>query len=120
MLYEVKNVRQHNKDGFRRWFTDKDFDLIVWYDDDRKNINGFQLCYNKSEYERALTWTNVDNTFFHNKIDDGEIPGSFKKSPILVADGLFDKVKIADEFKKSSDKIDCDISKFVYKKILEY
>lgn len=118
MLYEVKNVRQHKNEGFRRWFTDKDFDLIIWYDNNI--INGFQLCYNKNEYERALTWTNADNTFFHNKIDNGEIPGGFKESPILVADGLFDKVKIANKFKESSKQIDQEISKFVYNKILEY
>ena len=119
MLYEVKNVRQYKKDGFRRWFTDKDFDLIVWYDNN-KNISGFQLCYNKSEYERALTWTSSDNNFLHNKIDDGEIPGEFKRSPILIADGLFDKQKVANDFKESSNQIDQEISRFVYNKILEF
>jgi hypothetical protein len=119
MLYEVKNVRQHKNEGFRRWFTDKDFDLIIWYDNNKK-INGFQLCYNKSKYERALTWTNSDNKFYHNKIDDGEVPGAVKESPILVADGLFDKINVANDFKESSIQIDPQVSNFVYKKILEY
>lgn len=120
MLYEVKNVRQHKNEGLRRWFTDKDFDLIIWYDYNNKNIDGFQLCYDKNNYERALTWIRADNIFFHNKIDDGEIPGTVKQTPILVADGLFDKNKIAEEFKVKSNEIDKKIAKFVYKKILEY
>ncbi len=94
MLYEIKNVKQYKNEGLRRWFTDKDFDLIVWYDFDNKNIDGFQLCYDKSNFERALTWTRADNIFFHNKIDDGEIPGAIKQTPILVVDGLFEVVKV--------------------------
>lgn len=49
MLVELKDVRQIPNDGFRRWFTDEDFDLIVWYEDDK--ITGFQLCYDKKEME---------------------------------------------------------------------
>ncbi len=119
MLYEVKRVKQYHNEGFRRWFTDNNFDLIIWYDNN-KIIKGFQLCYNKSVYERALTWSSANNTFVHNKIDDGEIPGEIKESPILVADGLFDKIKIAEEFKENSNKIDRKIAQFIYNKILEY
>ena len=57
MLTEFKAVRQIPKDGFRRWFTDQDFDLFVWYEDESKtNIVGFQLCYNKRGNQKALTW----------------------------------------------------------------
>lgn len=120
MLYEIKNVKQYKNEGLRRWFTDKDFDLIVWYDNENKNIDGFQLCYDKSNYERALTWTKNDNNFYHNRIDDGEIPGAVKQTPILVADGLFDKFKIAEDFNVKSIEIDKKVAKFVYNKILEY
>ena len=68
MLYEIKNVKQHKNEGLRRWFTDKDFDLIIWYDYNNKNIDGFQLCYDKSNYERVLTWVRADNIFFHKYI----------------------------------------------------
>ena len=29
-----KNVRQIQGEGFRRWLTDEDFDLIIWYKND--------------------------------------------------------------------------------------
>lgn len=120
MLYEIKNIKQHKNEGLRRWFTDGNFDLIIWYDVNNKSIDGFQLCYDKSNYERALTWMKDKNIFFHNKIDDGEIPGTLKQTPILVEDGLFDKNKIAEKFKIESNEIDKKVANFVYKKILGY
>ena len=39
----------------RRWLSDDFFDLIVWYRPD-DTIHGFQLCYDKPYWERALTW----------------------------------------------------------------
>jgi len=56
MLTEIRNARQVEGEGFRRWFTDDYFDLIVWYGDQNAMI-GFQLCYDKQGKERALTWT---------------------------------------------------------------
>jgi len=37
MLVEHAHVRQIHGEGYRRWFADDYFDLIVWYDD-LKNI----------------------------------------------------------------------------------
>ena len=117
MLVEVKEVKQFENEGFRRWFTDNYFDLIIWYDGD--TISGFQLCYDKEESERSLTWIKGKG-FSHNKIDNGEKPGHTKMTPILVQDGLFDKETIAAKFKKDSKKIDIEISLFVYSKLLTY
>ena len=58
MLAEIRNARQIAGEDFRRWFTDEEFDLIVWYGDDRSLV-GFQLCYDKQDRERALTWTST-------------------------------------------------------------
>ncbi len=38
MLIEVKEVRQIEDEGLRRWFTDSYFDLILWYEEDGKKI----------------------------------------------------------------------------------
>ena len=73
MIHEVKRTRQVPGEGFRRWFTDSDFDLIVWYEgqDEDGPIAGFQLCYDKQGAERALTWRRATG-FSHEKVDDGE------------------------------------------------
>ena len=118
MLYEYSNVRQIKGEGTRRWFADDDFDLIIWYDYSDK-IKGFQLCYDKQYSERALTWKR-NGSYSHNKIDDGDVTFGNKKTPILVADGLFDKNIIGELFLEKSSDIDKDIVDFVYKKISEY
>jgi len=66
MLAEIQPVKQHQDDRFRRWFADDYFDLIVWYDE-RQEICGFQLCYEKSRAEHALTWR-ADAGYAHHRI----------------------------------------------------
>jgi hypothetical protein len=118
MLHEISDVRQVENDDFRRWFMDEFFDLIVWYDK-RNRITGFQLCYDKIRNEHALTWRS-GRGFIHTRIDDGERPGSSKMSPILVADGAFDKMSIAEHFKRESGQIDPEIAAFVFEKVMSY
>ena len=118
MLVELKNVRQVENEGFRRWFSDDIFDLIVWYDY-AHNIDGFQLCYDKDKSERALTWMTVGG-YRHDRVDTGETSYASKKSPIILQNGVFNKEKIAALFKKNAKSIDKQIADLVYNKILKY
>ena len=117
MLSEIKNARQIAGEGTRRWFRDDDFDLIIWYDDNGV-LFGFQLCYDKLLGERALTWKN--GSYQHNAIDDGEVPWGNKMSPILVADGSFDKKRIAQVFGDKSSQIEQEIVDLVIDKVQNY
>ncbi len=122
MLAEIKGARQVRGEGFRRWFTDDYFDLIVWYENERSPVTalrGFQLCYDKSGRERALTWTS-EHGFQHNRIDAGETPGHAKMSPVIVADGEFRPQPIADLFRKEAAQIDKRLADFVHSKIMAY
>jgi len=114
MMREVKNVRQNPEDGFRRWFVDAYFDLIVWYD--KNGISGFQLCYEKNYSERSLTWRS-NGGYSHNKVDQGEVAGGHKMSPILVADGIFAKESIAERFLRDSQSLEKELAAFIYEKI---
>lgn len=118
MLSEIHNARQVKGEGFRRWFTDEYFDLIVWYDDDRRLI-GFQLCYDKLQRERALTWTR-EHGFQHNRIDSGEVPGHSKMTPVIIADGAFNRDPVADRFQMACANIDPSIASFVSETIRGY
>ena len=118
MLVEVRNPRQIEDEGYRRWFTGRYFDLIVWYEED-EHIDGFQLCYDKPGTERALTWRRRSG-YIHEKLDDGEIPGRIKMTPILVPDGTFSKDSIAEKFRQAAREIDRQIVDFVHRKILEF
>jgi hypothetical protein len=122
VLAEYESVRQIRGEGHRRWFADEYFDLIVWSDrpgTDRSHITGFQLCYDRSGYERALTWTR-DHGYSHEKVDTGESgPGGLKSTPILVADGFFDGAQVAMRFREASKGIDPDIADLVLDKLAE-
>jgi hypothetical protein len=99
MLHQIKDVGQIKGEPHCRWFTDEHFALVIW-----DEIVGFQLCYDKSRSERAITWK-AGSGFSHNAVDGGEDRAArYKGSPILVADGVVDA--------KSSD--------FIYLKLLEY
>ncbi len=118
MLTEIRNARQVEGEGFRRWFMDEYFDLIVWYDDE-KSLIGFQLCYDKQRRERALTWTR-DHGFQHNRIDAGETPGHSKMTPIIVADGAFSRDNVADRFREASGGIEPGLARFVHETLLQH
>jgi hypothetical protein len=119
MLKEIVNVRQIVGEPRRRWFTDRYFDLYVWVGED-KDIEKFQLCYDKDMDQRALTW-NKPSSYKHNRVDDGEMnPLQPKRTPVLVADGMFDNISVAERFRKESKSIDTDINKFVYEKLVGY
>ena len=118
MLTEFKGVRQRKEEGMRRWFFDDYFDLIIWYDNNMR-IEGFQLCYDKEENEKALTWLKEDG-YSHDAIDSGEDVPGHKQTAILVADGLFDGKFIAGRFKQASKEIDADIADFVYERLMTY
>lgn len=118
MLYEIKNVKQESNDQYRRWFEDDYFDLIVWYNSS-KEITGFQLCYDRFNDEHAITW--IKNTgFYHNKIDDGPIEYHTMYTPVLVADGIFPKLKILSMFEERSNNIDENIAHLIIEKLNNY
>ena len=118
MLTEIQNARQIAGEGRRRWFADTFFDLIVWYGQEADPI-GFQLCYDKQERERALTWTR-EHGFQHDRVDAGEVPGHAKMTPIIVADGAFDRDSIAGRFRRESLTIDPGIASFVLERLSSY
>ena len=117
MLREWKQVRQRPEEGYRRWFKDDRFDLIVWFESGE--IVGFQLCYDTDTNERAITWY-ATGSYVHAKVDDGERPFGTKSTPILVSDGDFDSDRVAAEFREASRNMDRDIAELVYARLLNY
>jgi hypothetical protein len=119
MLYEIQNIRQNEGEPIRRWFVDDYFDLVVWMNNDRQ-IDGFQLCYDKSGEQHALTW-HRESGYMHNRVDTGEgKPGKPKEIPILVADGNFQYEEIARVFKEKSENLEQPLADMIYKKIVQY
>jgi len=115
MLRELMNVRQDSEEPRRRWFADDYFDLIVWLGKGGEFI-GFQLCYDKSGDEHALTWRKKTG-FSHHRVDNGETQRPYKATPILVSDGALDFASITYLFKERSRIMDQKVARFVLDKI---
>ncbi len=102
----------------RRWFSDDDWDVIVWQDESNRVV-GFQLCYDRTRDEHALTWRQ-GRGFTHQKVDAGEDDAQhYKQSPILIADGKFDPQIIAKTFVEKSAKMDPAVADFIRDKLAE-
>jgi hypothetical protein len=118
-MKECVNIRQIPGESKRRWFSSKDFDLIVWFSDE-DYFRGFELCYDKRGYERSLRWTSSGG-FYHMAVDDGEQNlGQYKETPVLVVDGHFDARQVHSDFSEVSHMLPAEIAKYVLNTIGKY
>lgn len=111
-------IRSVAQDLDRRWFFDDYFDLIVWYESDDQ-IHGFQLCYDKSGRERALTWSR-EGGFLHTAVDSGETIPTANRTPVLVADGAFPIEKVRREFTTRSSLLPAEIRELVLVRVRDF
>ena len=118
MLKEAKPTRQILGEPFRKWYTDHEMDLIIWMSDEFEAI-GFQICYQSTAGQKALTW-DKQKGFTHSGIDDGESrPGRPKMTPILVADGKVDVIALKERFRRLSRDLPPHIVDLVVQKLEE-
>ena|SRR6476659_5245078 len=117
-MLEATPKRPVHGDYDRRWISDDYFDLIVWYTP-RDTIHGFQLCYDKPHWERALTWL-ADRGFSHTEVDSGDETPEANRSPILVPDGSFPADKVLAEFACRGSGLPAELRELVTDKISEF
>ena len=118
MLHEISNVKQRPHGNYRRWFTDSDMDLYVWFK--RQVPLGFQLSYHKLTCEKAVSWES-EKGFSHYTVDSGEVePIKYKMSPIYSENDDFDTYAIARSFLHNSEHLEATLADFVYARLLEY
>lgn len=118
-MKEYRNVRQISGEAQRRWFYSDEFDLIVWLADDQR-ITGFELCYDKRDFEKSISWRD-ETGFRHMAVDNGEHrPGKHKATPILVQDGLFDASRVYSDFRAVSHTLPEEIAGFVLNALKQY
>ncbi|MDH3645326.1 MAG: hypothetical protein OER80_01000 [Gammaproteobacteria bacterium] len=112
MLREIKAVHQSETDRKKRWFSDLDFDLIVWQ---KRNgtVSRFELSFDKGMDEHALTWKEGSG-LKHYCVDDGENrPMRHKMSPLLGANGPVDYTVIERNFGEVATGMDVGIADFI-------
>jgi hypothetical protein len=98
VLVEVKDVRQIPDEGIRRWFMDKNMDLILWYDNDSDQIVGFQISYDKRSVQRTVTWKSGDEG---------------KTSSSLTCDGPYNKKRVIRLIENNSGELESDLKDFI-------
>ncbi|HEV8586968.1 MAG TPA: hypothetical protein VGT02_18560 [Methylomirabilota bacterium] len=109
MLMEV-GTRQPSRESARRWFSDDEFDLVVWFSG--AAIVGFELCYDKPGLERAVTWNEAAG-YGHFRVDSGE-PSPLKNlTPILARDGVFPKDRVVAGFLAAAAHVEPALRAFV-------
>ena len=82
-------------------------------------MTGFQLCYDKPGSQRALTWK-ASRGYRHERVDDGETPGGFKMSPVLVPDGVLDTESLVRRFRSAAERIDAQVRNLVLGRLESY
>ena len=102
----------------RRWFSDDDFDLIVWFDD-AATIVAIQLCYDKSSIERVVTWS-PQRGHEHFRVDTGEHTPLRNETPLFVADGPIEKERIVARLLRAAEALDPAIRSFVVARPLDF
>ena len=114
VLREVKTVRQVPNEGFRRWFSSDDVELIVWYEDRQGPPTAFQLCYDIHRLsERALTWTPARG-FVHSWVL-GVVGAklAYKAAPIHTGSPPLDLHHVRDLFGQAAGELPAEIADFV-------
>jgi len=117
MLHEQRNVRQVPGDHFRRWFSDENLEIVVWYEESGA-IFGFQICYDPRERPRALTWTQKRG-FSHAAIDGGEDKPTSNRTPMLSPSHDYDAAKLRDAFQSASGGLPAHERTFIEAKLTE-
>ena len=120
MLREVVNVHQQDAPLRRRWFCVDYFDICVWESlESGRAIVGLQLCYDKAQHERVLSWRESTG-YAHLGIDGGEPGPATNMSPIMVADGVLPLPDVLKKFDACAVGLDTRIRDFIREKLLKY
>lgn len=96
MLTEIENVRQVPDEGIRRWFMDKDMDLILWYEENSDKVVGFQISYDKRSVQRTVTWKTTEGG-----------------RSSLTCDGPYNRNRVIRLVEQNGTDLDRDILNFV-------
>jgi hypothetical protein len=118
-MREIVSVRRIPGEPVHCRFRSDEFELIIWLDEFEAPA-AFQLCYGKSQLERALSWT-PEFGFLHTTVDDGESVGlRYKATPMLAIREDLDANRLRERFLAICTQLPADVAAFVDGKITQH
>jgi hypothetical protein len=116
MLREIRHVRQDQAGITRRWFQDEYFDLWIW-EGQNGALVAFQLCYDKRNDERALSWRR-DHGFDHLRVQTGRRQTS---TALLDSEGgVFPAIIVSRKLKAAAQPLPDLMRRFIFHKVKAY
>ena len=112
MLNEIKKLKQNEEDGFRRWFTSKDMDLYVWYDENF-TVSSFQLSSSDVSGEYLISWSTEEGLGFSRTLNHFSGALNYKGSTLLKTNPRFCLKQIFNNFISHSKRINRELVRFI-------
>lgn len=117
MLREIRNIKQIPGQGARRWFSDEQLDLFVWYETGGR-ILGFQLCFDKNtRAERALTFTEEEGYALDYVASEASVCDL--GSPVLVRAGELSVWQLIDQLDERGATLEPSLYEYLREKLGE-
>ncbi len=110
---EIQGVRQRPEEGFRRWFSNNYFDIVIWYEEEGGEISGIQFCYGKPFSEKAFTWESTSQS--HHYVTEQRKSAS--ATGMLKGDAGIISESVMKQLKEESHEMDKDLLVLVLEKI---
>ncbi len=119
MLQEIASTHRTNRHKPKRWFTNSDMDLFIWFKNQRPVC--FQLSYNKRQHEHSISW-HIDTGFSHSLIKAEKRHTKYRipSSPSSESKQDFNPVCTARDFLQASDHIQTSLADFIFARLIEY
>lgn len=118
MLQEISSTHRSSHHRSKRWFTDSNMDLFIWFEN--KILVCFQLSYNKQQQEISLSW-HIETGFTHNLVKSTKYHTIHGASATTLSEGEhgLDTASIAREFLQASDQIEVSLADFIFARLIE-
>ncbi|MES0328154.1 MAG: hypothetical protein ABUK13_08185 [Gammaproteobacteria bacterium] len=106
MLQEISSTHRFNHRKPKRWFTDSNMDLFIWFENQRPVC--FQFNYNKLQQEHSIGW-HAETGFSHTLVKPDKRHVKYRASATSSSECecqcQFDAASIAREFLQASNHI---------------
>ena len=118
MLQEISFTHRSSHHRSKRWFTDSNMDLFIWFE--YKVLICFQLSYNKQQQETSLSW-HIETGFTHNLVKSTKYHTIHGTRATTLSEGEcgLDTATIAREFLQASDQIEVTLADFIFARLVE-